>query len=231
MTSRGAAGISAGIERMTTALPLGHDHHYIVLSFMADWMTAVATKVARGVFLDYGCGGQPYRELFAPYIERYIGADVAPAANTTPDILFAPSESLPLPDASVDTILSTQVLEHVADYQPYLEDCRRLLKPQGYLIITTPMQWRHHEAPTDYWRFTRYGISHVLQQHAFDIENLTPCGGVYALLGQIFIGHLADSGIGSKRVYQLVNRFALWLDRRIPDYEDTLGWMCLAKKQ
>jgi SAM-dependent methyltransferase len=230
MNSRSAAASSAGIERMATALPLRHGHHYIALSFMADWMGTVATKVARGVFLDYGCGGQPYRELFASRIERYIGADIVPAANITPDIVFAPGEPLPLPGASVDTILSTQVLEHVADYQAYLEDCRRLLKPQGYLIITIPMQWRHHEAPADYWRFTRYGISHVLQQHAFGVENITPCGGVYALLGQIFTDHLANRGIGSKRVYGLVNRLALWLDRRIPDYEDTLGWMCIAKK-
>jgi SAM-dependent methyltransferase len=230
MSSRTAAASSAGIERITSALPLRHDHHYIVLSLMADWMRTVATKVARGVLLDYGCGGQPYRELFASRIERYIGADIVPAANTTLDIVFAPSQPLPLPDASVDTILSTQVLEHVADYQAYVEDCRRLLRPDGYLIITTPMHWRHHEMPTDYWRFTRYGIGHVLQQHAFGVENLTPCGGVYALLGQTLVDHLAGRGIGSKRVYGLVNRLALWLDRRIQDYDDTMGWMCLARK-
>jgi len=230
MSSRSAADSSAGIDRITTALPLRHDHHYIVLSLMADWMRTVATKVARGVLLDYGCGGQPYRELFASRIERYIGADIAPAANTAPDIVFAPSQPLPLPDASVDTILSTQVLEHVADYQAYVEDCRRLLRQDGYLIITIPMHWRHHEMPTDYWRFTRYGIGHALQQHAFGVENLTPCGGVYAMLGQTFVDHLANRGIGSKQVYGLVNRLALWLDRRIPDYDDTLGWMCLAKK-
>jgi hypothetical protein len=139
-------------------------------------MSTVATAVARGVFLDYGCGG------------------------------------------------------HVADYHAYLEDYRRLLKPQGYPIITIPCSGVITKRLRTIGASCATASAMCFQQHAFGVENLAPCGAAYALLGQIFIHYPANRGMGSKRVDELVNRLALWLDRRVPDHEDTLGWMGLGKK-
>ena len=220
----------ANVQRVKNMSLSVDSHHYIVLSYLYDWLENAAAHAARGILLDYGCGGQPYRDLFSSKIERYIAADIAAAADTTPDLTFLPGERLALPDHSVDTILSTQVLEHVPDHCFYLVECRRLLKPGGNLIITVPMQWRHHEVPFDYLRFTRFGISQCLIKLGFHIEDLRPCGGVYALLGQIFASHLDEAGMRRKWIFRLINRLALFLDRKCPDYEDTLGWMCIAKK-
>lgn len=205
-------------------------HHYIVLSHLYDWLKNVALNEAKGVLLDYGCGGQPYRQLFSSRVTRYIGADVAQSRNTKVDIDLVPGHSVALPDQSVDTVLSTQVLEHVPDFNFYLSDCWRLLKPHGVLILTVPMQWRHHEVPYDFWRFTRHGITHALSHHGFTIKDLTPCGGVYALIGQIWLSHLNERGYNRARVYKWVSRLALWLDRKNPDLDDTLNWMCIAQK-
>ena len=92
------------------------------------------------------------------------------------------------------------------------------------------MQWRHHEVPYDYFRFTRYGLMELLSRHGFELWNITPCGGVYALLGQIFLNHLNDRGFHNKFVFRWVNRVALWLDKKFPDSDDTLNWMCIAVK-
>lgn len=205
-------------------------HHYIVLSQLHAWMARAGVPVARGVLLDYGCGGQPYRCLFTPRIERYIGADVAAAKGISLDIQFEPGQSLPLPDESVDTILSTQTLEHVYDFDAYLRECARLLRQTGNLIISVPMQWRQHESPFDYWRFTSHGLTAKLEEHGFVVATIEPCGGVYALLGQIFLSHQAETGRLRPRLTRWINRLSLWLDRRIPDTEDTLLWMCVARK-
>jgi hypothetical protein len=94
------------------------------------------------------------------------------------------------------------------------------------------MQWRHHEVPFDYNRFTKYGLTHLLEKHGFLIERMDPCGGVFALIGQIFCSYLAENGITYRAsIYTVINRFILWLDKKYPDYEDTLAWMCIAKKQ
>jgi SAM-dependent methyltransferase len=223
-------GTLENLERVSNMELTEDNHHYLVLSHLYKWMQEQAWPAAKGVMLDYGCGGQPYRVFFEKKITKYIGADVAAAKNVALDVEFAPNQPVPLLDESIDTILANQTLEHVADANFYLSDCRRLLKPGGVLILTAPMQWRHHEVPFDYLRFTRYGLQHLLTKHGFEITNMTGSGGVYALLGQIFLNHLAERGIKRKRLFTWINRAALWLDRKFPDPDDTINWMCLAVK-
>ncbi|MDE1997953.1 MAG: class I SAM-dependent methyltransferase [Burkholderiales bacterium] len=218
------------VERIRSIEVSKDSHHYIVLSQLNKWIASTAAPAASGVLLDYGCGGQPYRSVFQPYITKYIGADVTAASGVTLDIELDAGAGAPLPDGSIDTILSTQVLEHVYDFQAYLVDCARLLKPSGRIIISAPMQWRHHEVPYDYWRFTRYGLEKGLRSAGFWILDLRPCGGVYSLLGQVFLDHLAVRKKLKPAAARLINRFALWLDERTMDTDNTLGWMCIAEK-
>jgi SAM-dependent methyltransferase len=206
------------------------DHHYIVLSALHAWLAEAALPAARGTLLDYGSGGQPYRALFETKVSKYVAADVAPTPGRTLDIVLAPDRPVPLPDGSVDTVLSSQTLEHVPDPAFYLGECRRLLRPGGVLILTAPMQWRHHEAPHDYLRFTRFGLERLLAAAGFALISIAPQGGAFALLGQVLLNTLTARGIVRPGLFRLVNRAALWLDRRFPDGEDTLGWMCLARK-
>jgi SAM-dependent methyltransferase len=207
------------------------NHHYIVLSQLYGWMKKEALPMAQGVLLDYGCGGQTYRKLFEPKVKRYIGADVATAANTKLDIVLLPNQQVPLSDGSVDTVLANQTLEHVSDTDFYLRECYRVLRSGGILILTAPMQWRHHEVPYDFFRFTKYGLIEVLKRNGFEITSIASTGGVYSLLGQIFLNHLAERGIQRKHLFRCINRLALWLDRKIPDLEDTINWMCIACKR
>jgi SAM-dependent methyltransferase len=209
-------------------LPRDH-HHYIVLSLIHHWIRNVALPQANGVMLDYGCGGQPYRSLFETRISEYIGADVEAAFGIELDLEITPGTPLALDCQSVDTILSTQTLEHVYDFRSYLAECRRLLRPGGQLVLTVPMQWRMHETPFDYWRFTKYGVLSALGEQGFEVIELSPCGGAWALLGQLLNSHLAECQRGSRLLFWLVNRIALWADKRYPDAEETIGWMCVAR--
>src|ERR1700730_15810638 len=118
------------------------NHHYIVLSQLYAWIEKEAFVVAHGVMLDYGCGGQTYRKLFETKVEKYIGADVAIAADTELDIKLQPNQPVPLPDESIDTVLAIQTLEHVPDPDFYLHECYRVLRPGGVLILAAPMQRR-----------------------------------------------------------------------------------------
>src|ERR1700688_1568551 len=143
-------------------------HHYIVLSQLYAWIEKEAFVVAHGVMLDYGCGGQTYRKLFETKVEKYIGADVATAAGTELDIKLQPNQPVPLPDGSIDTVLAIQTLEHVPDPNFYLHECYRVLRPGGVLILAAPMQWRHHEVPYDFFRFTKYGLIEILTRNGFE---------------------------------------------------------------
>jgi SAM-dependent methyltransferase len=230
MTNSPIESALGGLKRISSVEVSPDSHHFLVLTQLHRWMAEVAGSVVQGVVVDYGCGGQPYRQLFAPNTKRYIGADVAAAAGVTLDLQFGPGEPLALPDQSADTILATQTLEHVYDFELYLRDCYRLLKKGGYLVISVPMQWRHHEVPYDFWRFTRYGLTRKLTDTGFQIENIERCGGVYSLLATIYLNHRAERATLNHRVARLVNRFALWMDKRTDDDDDTLLWMCIAKR-
>ena len=67
---------------------------------------------------DYGCGNKPYQPLFDPFVEQYIGLDLA--LNTKADVTINPQGKIDMPDESVGFVLSTQVLEHVENPSEYL---------------------------------------------------------------------------------------------------------------
>lgn len=220
----------AGLMRRASIGESWWHHHYIVLSFLDRWIASTAYPYVTGDVLDYGCGAQPYRRFFGPKCRRYVGADVAPAHGVELDILFTPGQPLPLANESFDTILSTQTLEHVQDVDLYMSECHRLLRPGGHLILTVPMQWRMHEQPYDYWRFTRYGVLTLLSKVGLSVCDLSPCGGAWALVGQVINSHLSETGRGCRLTYGLVNCLALWADGLMKDYVETIGWMCVARR-
>lgn len=219
-----------GVRRMDSAHVGANSHHYIVLSQLNAWLRQNAVPFSRGVLLDLGCGGQPYREMFSANVSRYIGADVAAAAGVSLDVVLEPGEPVPLGDGAVDTVLSTQTLEHVYDLRRYLSECYRLLNPGGRLVMTAPMHWRQHEVPFDYWRFTRFALNDLMRETGFSPREIAACGGVYSVLGQLWLDHLNETGRGISWVARLVNLAALALDRRYPDEDETLLWMCLAER-
>lgn len=219
------------ITRRTTPGVSSDNQHYIVLSLLHEWLSTVALPCVKGVLFDFGCGGRPYEKLFQSKITKYIAADIADTSSFLIDIPLRPGQPVPLPSETADTILSTQTLEHVYDLDLYMSECYRLLRKDGVLILSVPMQWRQHEKPYDYWRFTSYGLRELLNRHGFDVEKADSCGGAWALTGQIINSHLDVHARGNKLIYRLVNSIALWLDKKYPDQDETLLWMCIARKK
>lgn len=77
------------------------------------------------------------------------------------------SNAVPVASGSVDTVTSFQVMEHLPEPQHFLDECYRVLRPGGLLVITVPFMWQVHEAPHDYFRYTRYGLEYLLQKSGF----------------------------------------------------------------
>lgn len=206
--------------------------HYIVLKHLYTWMETVAPQYVRGRLLDYGCGGQTYRSLFEDKCDTYIGADVAAAAGIELDLKIVPNVPLDLDPGSIDCVLSNQVLEHVPDPGFYLGEASRVLKDDGTLILTAPMQWRHHEMPFDYYRYTKFGLEELLDRNGMEIVSIDSLGGAYSLMGQIFCGaYAARTKTYNSFVIKMANKLFLRLDRAFPDEDDTLGWVCIARKK
>ena len=116
--------------------------------------------------VDYGCGVQPYRDEI-PAGATYLGADLP--GNDLAELEIAADGTIPLPDASVDLVLSTQVLEHVEEPGRYLAECRRVLRLDGSLVLSTHGIMYYHRDPEDYWRWTLPGLTKLLGDHDFEV--------------------------------------------------------------
>jgi len=123
-----------------------------------------------GTIVDVGCGAQPYRALVSSDA-KYVGIDTASAkANfgyEIPDTIYFEGDRWPLDDASVDFVLCTETLEHVADPTRFLSEAARVLRPFGELILTVPFSARYHFIPYDYWRFTPSSLQRLLEASRF----------------------------------------------------------------
>lgn len=116
--------------------------------------------------LDYGCGVIAYRHLF-PRETRYEAADLPGNPHATLDL--EPDGSLPGENQRFDAVLSTQVLEHVADPGLYLAECFRVLRPGGRLLLSTHGTFVYHPDPDDYWRWTCAGLQKAVRDAGFEV--------------------------------------------------------------
>jgi SAM-dependent methyltransferase len=132
---------------------------------------------ADGRVLDYGCADKPYRRLFGPSVD-YVGADLP--GNPHADVEIQPDGSLPVDDGSFNAVLSTQVLEHVAEPRVYLDECFRVLRPGGQLLLSTHGIMVYHPDPVDLWRWTGAGLQRQVRAAGFEVERFEGIMGLAA---------------------------------------------------
>lgn len=124
------------------------------------------TRSMSGEVFDYGCGGAPYRNLFK-HCTRYLKADVTPGPQV--DRLLNPNGGTDEPSESFDCVVSTQVLEHVKHPAQYLQECWRLLRSGGQLLVTTHGLIEEHGCPYDFYRWTCRGLETLVETQGFEI--------------------------------------------------------------
>jgi SAM-dependent methyltransferase len=195
-----------GLDRVSPQLRAFVDECPNERRSILEFMLQVSDELEPGTrVLDIGAGEQPYRELFA-HVE-YVTSDwensVHPGARRV-DVV-GPADNLPIADASFDAIINTQVLEHVAEPANVLREMHRLLVAGGRVHITLPLAWELHEEPFDFYRYTRYGIAHLLRAAGFTDIDVRPRNDCFTTIAQLMrntFGAMgrADDGLDEHRV-------------------------------
>ena len=111
------------------------DHAYIDIILIERSVSLLAKQLV-GDLLDVGCGRQPYANYFG-HVRTKKACDYD-AKRGQVDFV-CPAHSIPLPDKSLDSILCTEVLEHVPDPKAVWMEFNRLLRPGGKVLLATPM--------------------------------------------------------------------------------------------
>lgn len=140
----------------------------------------VASHASDGLTLDIGAQNGPYAAAFP----RRIALDLRHGRGVQ---VLGDAQALGLADSVFDVVLCTEVLEHLREPQKAVDEMFRVLKPGGTLLLTTRFLFPIHDAPHDYFRFTKYGLRHLLRR--FEIRELqeetTSVGAVAVLLQRL----------------------------------------------
>ena len=126
--------------------------------------------------LDYGCGSRPFEPWFAAAGARYEGADI----DGSPEVAVRADGTLAAADGGYDGVASFQVLEHVWDVDTYLREAHRVLKRDGWLLLSTHGSWLYHPHPGDYRRWTAEGLRREVESRGFRLEGMRPLVGPLA---------------------------------------------------
>src|SRR5262245_59036946 len=123
--------------------------YYLDMSLLREGIERFAPRL-QGRMLDVGCGERPYQSLFS-HVRRYVGIEHLAAVQNIDSYLevtvkhvaslvdaFAEGENIPFRDASFDSCLCVEVLEHVPQPEPIVAEIRRVLKVGGKLLVTVP---------------------------------------------------------------------------------------------
>ena len=172
---------------------------YFARKGLAQGIGRIAHHVT-GIALDVGCGIKPYRDLYPT--KAYIGMEVFPAATGSKDHadLLYDGRRFPIADASIDSVVLNQVLEHVFHPEELLTEIHRVLTDDGILLVTVPFLWDEHEQPHDYARYTSFGLKYLVERHGFQvIEQHKSTSGAHAVT-QLLTGYLFKLIAGTPRV-------------------------------
>jgi SAM-dependent methyltransferase len=146
--------------------------------------------------LDVGCGEGDFTALLADAGAHAIGADIASGAirrartkHPGIDFRLAPIDGpLPLEDNSFELVWASEVIEHIADTARWLSEVRRVLRPGGRLLLTTPSHGRLRLALGGIERFSeplgdhlhlysRRSLTEVLEEFGFGRVRVRGAGG------------------------------------------------------
>ena len=205
-----------------------------------DALAAFAAQTgATDRILDAGAGEGRHSRYFAH--ARYCGVDLAigdTAWNYGSLDAVADLAALPFRDGAFAACINIVTLEHVLEPHDVVRELGRALAPGGRLLLVAPHEWETHQAPHDYFRYTRHGMAYLLEQAGFEGIEIRPVGGFFRLLARRMLNGLQFFTGGARWIgfipaalllgpAGLALPFLDFLDR---DRNFTLGYICTAKK-
>jgi SAM-dependent methyltransferase len=208
---------------------------------IADAVAALAAALPAGVrILDAGAGEGQYAHYFAR--QRYCGVDLAvgdAAWDYSRLNVLADLTALPFRAGAFHTAINVVTLEHLPEPGRALAEIARTLEPGGRLLLAAPHEWEVHQAPHDYFRYTRYGLRYLLEKAGFEPVEIRPVGGYFRLVArrllnglQFFTGGVRWLGFVPAAILLVPPALILpFLDALDRERNFTAGYICTARKR
>lgn len=216
-------------------------HNWLIYDIGDAWLTRFSDRY-NGHLYDLGCGEMPYKNWLLNYADSYTGVDWGNSIHEIKaDILANLNEPLPIKSEVADTVMSLSVMEHLREPQVFLNEAYRILKPSGSMVLQVPFMWWVHEAPYDFYRYTRFGLQYMFEKAGFTDINIYPQTGFWVMWTLKFNYQSTRlvrgpwpirkvAALLMRCIWAIDQRIAPWLDRHWKCEGETAGYFVVARK-
>lgn len=139
-------------------------------------------QYVKGDTLDFGAGTAKYQHLIRPQTSKYTTFDMVAGKNID---VVGDALNPPFADKSFDTIISTQVLEHVEKPWIMVREIGRIIRPGGICITTAPFLVPYHADPYDFFRYTKEGMVSLFKNEGFEMVESGSYGKMFAVFSEM----------------------------------------------
>ena len=164
---------------------------------------------AAGSLLDLGCGKAPLYLAYQSFVEKITCVDWGNSLHENDCLDFEVDLTgvLPFQDGEFDTIILSDVLEHIPVPEHLWAEMARILSEDGKIILNVPFFNWVHEAPHDFYRYTEFALRRHVAGAGLKLNHLEPLGGAPEVLADI----LAKILVGVPWIGRYLSVFVQWL--------------------
>lgn len=181
----------------------------LMVSYIAFNYDQSIKHYVKGKLLDLGCGEVPLFKAYKNFITDSVCIDWENTIHKNPylDLEHNINEPLPFQDEEFDTIVLSDVLEHIYRPEQLWLEMNRVLKKNGKVLLNVPFYYWLHEIPHDYYRYTEYALKKFAESSNFKIVLLKSSGGAIEIIADILSKNIVKIPIMGK----VIARFIQWV--------------------
>lgn len=180
----------------------------LISDIIAHFYDQYLAQYARGRLLDLGCGKVPLYATYREFVTETICIDWENTVHKNPhlDWELDLADRLPFGNEEFDTIVLSDVLEHIPVPELLWSEMARILSKNGKIIMNVPFFYWLHEEPHDYYRYTEHALRRFVDLAGMRLIELTPIGGAPEIIADMF----AKNVMRLPKLGSAAARFAQW---------------------
>jgi SAM-dependent methyltransferase len=181
----------------------------LVADIVARFYDSNLEQHARGSLLDLGCGKVPLYVAYHSFVEKTTCVDWSNSLHENDFLDFEVDLTgvLPFQDGEFDTIILSDVLEHIPVPEHLWAEMSRILSENGKIVLNVPFCYWVHEEPHDFYRYTEFALRRYVADAGLKLNHLEPLGGAPEVLADI----LAKVLVGVPWIGRHLSVFVQWL--------------------
>lgn len=166
----------------------------------------------KGRLLDLGCGKVPLHASYRDLAAECVCVDWANTAhkNGHLDHECDLTEALPFASSAFDTIILSDVLEHIPTPEQLCAEIARCLSVNGKLIMNVPFYYWLHEEPHDFYRYTEFALRRFMERAGLELVLIESTGGTSEILADILAKNLVHVPVVGRALASVLQTIALW---------------------